>query len=153
MEVEAVPGKIHVIKSTVTDIGGNYHFTNLDTWYLQGRTCSCGIRMHSITSRTHNKLYTFPPQTSIILSSPVRNLHRVQVPTGRRWKVIQSSLLHGIWGSSGSNIFAVGDNGDIISYDGNNWNNRTSGTGNNLKGVWGSSASEVYAVGDRRGRF
>ena len=30
--------------------------------------------------------------------------------------------LNAIWGNSGSDVFAVGDNGTIVHYDGNKWN-------------------------------
>ena len=55
--------------------------------------------------------------------------------------------LKGIWGSSGSDVFAVGSNGTILHYDGNAWSPMSSGTTDVLKGVWGSSGSDVFAVG------
>jgi len=55
--------------------------------------------------------------------------------------------LSDIWGSSGSDVFAV--SGDtIIHYDGLTWSEMESGTTNYLRGVWGSSATDVFAVGD-----
>ena len=53
-----------------------------------------------------------------------------------------------MWGSSGSNVFAVGDSGTILHYDGSSWSAMSSGTTNYLYGVWGSSGSDVFAVGD-----
>lgn len=55
--------------------------------------------------------------------------------------------LHGIWGSSGSDVFAVGAGGTILHYNGSGWTAMSSGTANHLYGVWGSSASDVFAVG------
>jgi photosystem II stability/assembly factor-like uncharacterized protein len=52
-----------------------------------------------------------------------------------------------IWGASPSDVFAVGDNGNIIHYDGNVWSTMNTGTIINLTGVWGSSPSDVFAVG------
>ena len=54
--------------------------------------------------------------------------------------------LNGVWGSSGSDVFAVG--GNILHYNGTSWSPMTSGTTNWLTGVWGSSGSDVFAVGD-----
>jgi len=55
---------------------------------------------------------------------------------------------YGVWGISGSDVFAAGDFGTILHYNGNTWSAMTSGTTQNLKEVWGSSASNVFAVGD-----
>jgi hypothetical protein len=60
----------------------------------------------------------------------------------------QGNWLYGVWGSSGSDVFAVGDYGTIVHYDGSSWSSMSSGTGNGLDGVWGSSGSDVFAVGD-----
>ncbi len=66
--------------------------------------------------------------------------------------------LYGVWGSSGSDVFAVGnyhDNdtgsfyGIILHYDGSTWTQMTIGAlVDRLYGVWGSSANDVFAVGD-----
>jgi len=56
--------------------------------------------------------------------------------------------LNAIWGSSGTDVFAVGDNGLIIHYDGNNWSLMGSGTPDlDISGVWGTHGSDVFAVG------
>jgi len=55
--------------------------------------------------------------------------------------------LWGIWGSSASDVFAVGYMGTILHYDGSTWSAMTSGTTNQLMGIWGSSSSDVFAVG------
>ena len=44
-------------------------------------------------------------------------------------------------------MFAVGNGGLIVHYDGSNWSTMVSGTSNILNGVWARSASDVYAVG------
>jgi len=58
-----------------------------------------------------------------------------------------SNALYGVWGSSSSNVFAVGLNGTILKYNGTSWSSMTSGTSNSLYGVWGSSSSNIFAVG------
>ncbi len=61
--------------------------------------------------------------------------------------------LHGVWGSSDNDVFAVGVSGCILHYDGKKWKPMKSGTTdtpfNILEDVWGSSDSNVFAVGDR----
>ncbi|MFC2009669.1 hypothetical protein ACFLT3_01935, partial [Chloroflexota bacterium] len=55
--------------------------------------------------------------------------------------------LNGIWGSSSSDVFAVGYEGTILHYDGSEWSEMSSGTTEHLQAVWGSSSSDVFAVG------
>jgi hypothetical protein len=57
-------------------------------------------------------------------------------------------LLDGVWGSSSSDVFAVGFWGTILHYDGSAWSPMTSGASNPLLGVWGNSSSDVFALGD-----
>ncbi len=52
-----------------------------------------------------------------------------------------------IWGSSGSDVFAVGPEGSVLHYSGSNWSPMEKLTDNSLSGVWGSSANDVFAVG------
>ena len=71
------------------------------------------------------------------------------------WK---GASLVGVWGTSSSDVYAVGSDGAIGHYDGTNWSamtNRTSddrsiacGTSELLWAVWGTSSSDIYAVGD-----
>ena len=56
--------------------------------------------------------------------------------------------LFGVWGNSTTDIYAVGETGTILHYDGINWSAMQSGTSAGLLGVWGSSATDVYAVGE-----
>ncbi|MGB2583395.1 MAG: hypothetical protein WBC89_04485 [Dehalococcoidia bacterium] len=52
-----------------------------------------------------------------------------------------------VWGSSPADVFAVGDNGTILHYDGGSWREMRGGTSEILMCVWGSSSSDVFAVG------
>ena len=53
-----------------------------------------------------------------------------------------------MWAGSDNNIFAVGDGGTIVQFDGNAWSKATSPTTNNLRAIWGSSPTNIYAVGE-----
>lgn len=55
--------------------------------------------------------------------------------------------LRGVWGSGPSNVWAVGDRGLILHWDGINWSVASSGTVNDLHAVWGSGSSDIFAVG------
>jgi len=61
------------------------------------------------------------------------------------------NLLYGVWGSSGSDVFAVGEAGTIVRYNGEAWTTQPSPTSDNLYAVWGSSPIDVFAVGGRVG--
>jgi hypothetical protein len=74
-------------------------------------------------------------------------------PIIRDWQISQpqTNTLMGIWGSSETDVFAVGDNGTILHYDGKTWNHMISGTNDDLRDVWGTSPSDVYAIGYEEG--
>ena len=64
----------------------------------------------------------------------------------------------GVWGSSGSDVFAIGspersgnaifpaENDIILHYDGNSWSGEFNST-RSPNGIWGSSSSNVFVVG------
>lgn len=57
----------------------------------------------------------------------------------------------GVWGSSASDVFAVGSGGVIIHYDGTAWTRmKAPPRDGDLLGVWGNSPQDVFAVGDMR---
>jgi hypothetical protein len=71
---------------------------------------------------------------------------------GRAWEVVVERpvpfpRLRDIWGSSDHDVFAVGDGGTILHYDGSAWSPMTSGTGSDLRCLWGTSSTDVYAAG------
>jgi len=71
-------------------------------------------------------------------------------PDGWEWQnpLPQGNPLFGIWGSSSSDVHAVGEGGTILHYDGSTWSGMSSGTTTGeLMSVWGSSSSNVFAVG------
>jgi hypothetical protein len=55
--------------------------------------------------------------------------------------------LQGVWGPASSSVFAVGNNGTILRYNGAAWSPMTSGSSSFLGGVWGSSSSNVFTAG------
>ena len=56
--------------------------------------------------------------------------------------------LQGVWGSSASDVFAVGYDNLILHYDGTSWSRMQESTGMPpLLQVWGSSGKDVFAVG------
>ena len=67
------------------------------------------------------------------------------------WMVSASTttqIVRGLWASADNNIYAVGDAGTILQFDGSAWNKVNSNTTTNLRAVWGSSFNNIYAVGE-----
>ena len=58
-------------------------------------------------------------------------------PDGWGWQnpLPQGNHLWGTWGSSASDVYAVGDYGTILHYDGSGWGAMDSGTTQDLRGV------------------
>ena len=70
---------------------------------------------------------------------------------GADWESMNSrtvETLRGLWGTSAENIYAVGDYGTILRYDGSAWSPESSGTSLRLFSIWGSSKDSIYTVGD-----
>lgn len=59
-----------------------------------------------------------------------------------------TAMLFGLWGSGADDIWAVGDGGTILHYDGMVWSAVSSGTTESLYGVWGNGRYDLWAVGD-----
>ncbi|MGO9834353.1 MAG: hypothetical protein ACLP1X_09075 [Polyangiaceae bacterium] len=57
--------------------------------------------------------------------------------------------LRGVWGSSDHDIWAVGDGGTIVHFDGQAWSPSKSGTLENLTGVHGVAPNAVWASGEK----
>jgi hypothetical protein len=57
------------------------------------------------------------------------------------------NLIRQVWGTENNDIWAVGDAGTILHWDGYQWSQVESKTTNYLLGVWGSSSNDVWAVG------
>lgn len=59
-----------------------------------------------------------------------------------------ADAFYGVWGTSPSDIFAVGTGGTICHYDGTGWSKQLSGTLDDLRAVWGRASNDVFAVGN-----
>src|SRR5437867_1758711 len=69
---------------------------------------------------------------------------------GSAWRVVATApaALQSVWGTSGSDVYAVGRLGTILHYDGGTWRSVLS-TGqwyDWLEGIWGSSPQDVYVA-------
>ncbi|MFO0623582.1 MAG: hypothetical protein U0745_19475 [Polyangia bacterium] len=60
----------------------------------------------------------------------------------------QGNALSGLWGSSASDLWAVGDAGTALHYDGQNWSLVPATTTKNLNGVFAPGQGQAVVVGD-----
>ncbi len=137
-------------QTATTDSGGNYHFIGLSSGSdytikptITASDCSTtpleytGVSVP--TTDQYGFTYACPP------TPPSTSAYWTPLDAGT------TRLLHGVWGWTSDNVFAVGDGGTIRHYDGNpagTWDPQSSGTEYNLRGVWGISEDAVYAVGE-----
>ena len=66
------------------------------------------------------------------------------------WRTVvpsQAGILRAVWGHSPQGVFAAGDGGTILYFDGAAWQAMASGTDRDLAAVWGSGPSRVFAAG------
>ena len=63
------------------------------------------------------------------------------------WMGVGASI-QSVWGTAANDIFAVGNSGKIIHYDGTKWSEMTSPTAQTLYYVWGMASNDVFAVGN-----
>ena len=65
------------------------------------------------------------------------------------WSVntTQSNPLYAIFGWSATDVYAAGDAGTVLRFDGTNWSPAGVGSSALLAGIWASAASNVIAVG------
>jgi hypothetical protein len=59
-----------------------------------------------------------------------------------------TNQLHGVWGTSRRDVWAVGDAGTLLHFDGRTWSSVPSPTTGDLMSVWASGPCDVWAIGD-----
>lgn len=67
-----------------------------------------------------------------------------------RWAEVSSPIasdLRAVWGTSPRDVWAVGDGGVALRWDGVAWRPVATGTSANLVAVWGARANDAWAVG------
>ncbi|MCP4347765.1 MAG: hypothetical protein GY795_19870 [Desulfobacterales bacterium] len=91
-------------------------------------------------------------EITVTASEPENSTHIIKLlqdPGG--WPKMETNTnnnLRDIWGNSGTDIFAVGEKGTILHYDGSTWTTMASNSYNYLRSVWGCSGNNVFAVGE-----
>jgi hypothetical protein len=60
-----------------------------------------------------------------------------------------SAALLKVWGTANDHVFAIGENGLILRFDGTSWMQEVSGTQEDLVSLWGTGPDNIVAVGGR----
>lgn len=58
---------------------------------------------------------------------------------------VTTNALFDLWATGASSMWAVGNNGTVLHYDGTTWTVTSSGLTANLRAVWGASDSDLWA--------
>lgn len=71
--------------------------------------------------------------------------------TGTGWATIPTPTpaitMRAIWGASATNVFAVGDSGTILRWNGSVWTQMISNTTRGLYGIHGRAANDIWVTG------
>lgn len=90
---------------------------------------------------------------SLALSIPDSAASQINVCPNTQWDKQNPDIigitnqLNDVWGISSTSVYAVGEEGLILHFNGWEWKKMTSPTNTDLLAVWGSSDNNVYAVG------
>jgi hypothetical protein len=60
----------------------------------------------------------------------------------------QGNDLYAVWGNGPSDMWAAGQYGTVIRYDGTNWTGMVTGSQAGLRGIWGTGSSNMWTVGN-----
>src|SRR2546425_4492046 len=89
----------------------------------------------------------------VLLCAAASVVHAAPVCSSDGWcwsnPLPQGNSLYSAWGSASNDVWAVGEGGTILHWDGTAWSAFASGTGNYLYSVWGSASNDVWGVDDR----
>jgi hypothetical protein len=120
---------------TMIETGGRYGFTGLaDGEYRVTPSDTRVVFLPAICSTSCN-------------SSDVTSEDSVAYAI-KTFSGVTRNTLRGVWGRAANDVWAVGDGGTILHWDGNAWSSKfASGTSNALFSVWGNSSNDVWSVG------
>jgi hypothetical protein len=60
---------------------------------------------------------------------------------------LHSGSFHSMWGMSSTDMYAVGDGGTILHFDGSTWTKMQSGTTKDIAEIWGTSDANIWGSG------
>ncbi|WP_394841944.1 hypothetical protein LZC95_33320 [Pendulispora brunnea] len=85
-------------------------------------------------------------------NAPIANKPRIEHWDGHAWTAMRlpegtKGPLYAVWAGSPNEVYAVGEGGTILYYDGTQWSLLESGTTLPLYSVWGTDANHIFIGG------
>jgi hypothetical protein len=72
------------------------------------------------------------------------------VPAATSWEwenpLPQGNAILGMWGSSAEDVWAVGERGLLLHFDGRTWTRQDAGVQTHLRDIWGRAGDDVYVA-------
>lgn len=87
----------------------------------------------------------FEEGSAVIVHGSSGNWQSVDLPDIDR----STAALFKVWGASPDDVWAVGDSGVVLHYDGSAWSQTPSSTTRDLISLWGTGPDDIVAVGGR----
>ncbi len=109
--------------------------------------------MHSGTKENLGLMWGTSGQNIYVTGNSVKEGYNLFHYNGSAWSktLTSTDVLYGVWGSSASDVYVVGDWGDVFHYNGIKWSKiscTSALTADTLFDIWGNSAFDIFAVGD-----
>lgn len=96
--------------------------------------------------RTHHPTSVWGQGSTFFVGFTSNRIIQYQGSSPREF--LTTAGVNALWGSSTTNVVAVGASGTALHYDGTDWQPRPTGAASHLHGLHGSGPTEVYAVGE-----
>ncbi len=97
------------------------------------------------SGRRSNQARSRVLSTRVALESPTRSAARASAPVRQPRPLTR--ILEGVWGTASDDVWAAGQNGILLHWDGTSWS-RVTVTSNWLKGITGDEFGDVWVVGE-----
>lgn len=142
-------GKFSVIREDAAThhvlLEGNLHFPGLASVGTAPATQAASSKTVAASSMADAVASAAPAASGMYL--PNYNY----LPYWRKIPDIAANHLRDVWASGPADVWAVGDQGTVLHFDGNVWASVDAGVGaNDLYGIWGRSSAEIHIVGEKR---
>ncbi len=118
--------------------------------HYDGVTWSSGSSGHN---QSLTGVWSSGPTDVFAVGHNVQLLHNDRKKTPYFWAKMSVAkpppTMRDVWGLAKNAVYAVGDGGTILLYDGKSWKQMISNTTTMLLGVWAAGSGSVFAVGDK----
>ena len=117
------------------------------TWNLPTTPATTSADLRSVTMISSSEAWAVGDNATIV--------HGTSLTGSVTWTAVQSNLvpslraLRGVHATGGSNVWAVGESGAILMYDGSIWGSITAPLQINYNAVWMTGSNDGWAVGNR----